>query len=165
MQEATVQSIRARTTQKILQMYESALLGWDHRALCTTEMSRGARRACLSRPPSSGHIALPGGVLRAHNRHFQRMGRSAGFFEPQCANIAVQAFGRRLQSQCAQNKPSPCAQNNQHVAGHLGVRADELTEQALGTHRPQAWNVLRDFGQITVTALTPEGVDIILLIL
>jgi len=47
---------------------------------------------------------------------------------PRHADIAVQACGRRLQGQCAQNKPLPCAQNNKHVPSHLGGRVDELTE-------------------------------------
>ena len=47
--------------QKKLQMYESALLGWDHRA-------------------HTGHASYdPRRVLRAHNTHFQRIGHMVAF--------------------------------------------------------------------------------------
>ena len=99
-------------------MCESALLGWDHRASCTTEASHRTRRTCLSRPPEGA---------AAQNRRFQRTGHMAAF-RPHHADVAVQVFGRRLQLQCAQNETSPCAQNDQHVPGHSDVRADEFTK-------------------------------------
>ena len=70
-------------------MCESALLDWDHRAHTETASYD------------------PRGVLRAHDTHFHRIGRSVSF-RPQYANIAVQAHGWPVQDKNHMYKYSAC---------------------------------------------------------